>query len=331
MTILAIDMGATKTDLALYAIETVAASGGPQRVKLLHEKRHETCVMPQFKKTVETFLASSKAEGVSAAVVAIAGVLTGDPNQPLLAPNIAWPVIPAEIQAALGVKRVHFLNDLHAIAFGVPTQLKENLCTLNAGKSAAGNRAVMAVGTGLGESILFHHDGGYLPSASEGGHTDFGPTDELEVELWRYFNGLYGHVSYERLLSGDGLEEIYRFSSARQPAGTDEKAALQAPAITQAAMQRRDSVAAQAVRLFAKILAAEAANLALKGLATGGVYIGGGIPPRILPFLQEPAFLQAFVAKGRYRNLLADLPVKVLLNPRVALEGAVNYFLSQPK
>jgi glucokinase len=188
---------------------------------------------------------------------------------------------------------------------------------------------LIAAGTGLGEAILFWDGRTYRPMPSEGGHSDFAPNDDLEIELLRYLRGQYLHVSYERILSGPGLHALYEFlrdTKKNEPTWLAEKIKVGNPAaeIAQAGLQGQAEIAKQALNLFASIYGAEAGNLALKALSLDGVYIGGGIAPKLITKLQDGSFMKAFLNKGRYKKLLSNMPVKVIMNQQTALLGAAS-------
>lgn len=241
--------------------------------------------------------------------------------------NIPWEVDGRQLEGQLGCK-VALCNDLAAAAHGVilmvaAPQAGDRL-TLQEGKPTRGNLGVIAAGTGLGESLAVVHGEGYAVCSSEGSHTEFGPRDEEEVELWRFFRARYGRVSYERLASGMGLVEVFEFYAGLQK--TPEKPWKEgedpAAAIARAGMERRCEVSARALHRFTSVYGAEAGNLALKGLTLGGVWLAGGIAPKIAPFLLEGPFLEAFRDKGRYRPLMERIPVNIALDFNLALRGA---------
>ncbi len=221
------------------------------------------------------------------------------------------------------------------MAYGMVSLPKKELADLHRGKAGPGRGpiAVIAAGTGLGQALLFWDGRDYHPMASEGGHADFAPQSEQEIELLRFLRSEYGHVSYERILSGPGLYNIYRFLRATgfapESAGIKEKMARTdpAPVITEAGLSGEDPLCAEALEMFVSIYGAEAGNLALKALTSGGVYIGGGIAPRILSKLREGKFMDRFLDKGRYRGILSAFPVRVSLNRETALLGAARFAL----
>lgn len=321
------DIGATKAELALFA---------PGKGGLLSPKRQANLKSTDYDSLqallIDFLRQGPSNEKCSSGCLAIAGVVLDDT---IITPNLVWgEVSVAAVRREIGVETLHFINDLHAMAYGVPTQLKTSLLELNAGKQRQGNRAVLAAGTGLGEALLIDTGSGWLPSPSEGGHTDFAPRDSEQEELRRFLSNEFGHVSYERLLSGPGLFNIYRFMRQRDEGEPDWLAQSlkhndPAQVISEAALSRKSALCERAVDMFISIYGAEAGNLALKGLALGGVYLSGGVTLRLLTQFKNETFMKAFSDKGRYAPLLRDIPVKVLLNPRIALEGAMNHLLQR--
>ena len=220
------------------------------------------------------------------------------------------------------------INDLTATAMALPVLAKPELFPLNRAQVRKGETlALLAPGTGLGQALLVYHNGRYIPVPSEGGHADFAPNSPEEIELWQYLQERFGHVSIERVLSGPGLANIYGWlkdtGRYREPAWLSRMMARSDPArtIAEAALRRRTPLCMAALRRFACLLGSAAGNLALTGLATGGVFLGGGICPGILPFLKEDAFITAFITKGRFKDLLAKIPVRVIQNDKAALLG----------
>ena len=238
------------------------------------------------------------------------------------ATNLAWPVDARRVAEVLGIDRVGLVNDLYANAYGIADLGPDDIATLREGDpSMGGNAAVISAGTGLGEAGLFWDRRRYHVFATEGGHTDFAPRDDAEAALRAHLARNHAHVSYERVCSGMGLVAIDDFLSRRDGVGVGR---TDASAITKAALDGTDEVCARALDMMVSIYRAETGNLALKLLATGGIYIGGGIAPRVLRKLQEGAFLEAFDAKGRFSELLSRIPVHVILNDRTALLGAAR-------
>jgi glucokinase len=236
--------------------------------------------------------------------------------------NLAWPVDAKSVARVLEIRRVGLVNDLYANAYGIADLGPDDIATLREGDpSMGGNAAVISAGTGLGEAGLFWDGHRYHVFASEGGHTDFGPRDEDEAALYAHLARNHAHVSYERVCSGMGLVAIHDFLAVREGVGVGR---TDASAITKAALDGSDPVCARALDMMVRIYGAEAGNLALKLLATGGIYVGGGIAPRILTKLQEGSFLEALDDKGRFAGLLSHIPVHVILNDRTALLGAAR-------
>ncbi len=245
--------------------------------------------------------------------------------------NLPWMVDADAIEQQLGIPWVELLNDLEATAWGVAALSPADLLTLQPGApNAHGNRAIIAAGTGLGQAALYWDGKRHHPFASEGGHCDFAPANEQEIELLRFLQQEYGHVSWERLLSGPGLVNIHRFLCSKERHATPLDPAngdLAAQIANRAHIG--DSNCQQAVEIFFRLLAREAANQALKINARGGVYIGGGIAPKNLPWLQRPEFIEHFHAKGRMRALVENMPLHVILNDRIALLGPVGFLGSR--
>jgi glucokinase len=250
--------------------------------------------------------------------------------------NLPWVMDEARLARELGLGQVALLNDLKAIAYAVPRLHENELRTINPGQPALhGPIAVIAPGTGLGEAFLIWDGTDYIACASEGGHADFAPTDPLEGELWRYLHSRYGHVSCERVCSGSGIPNIY--DGLREVGHATESSTFAAqlaaqhdrtPLITQAAIDGADLLCVKTLEVFTAALGAEAGNLAVRVLATGGVYLAGGIPPRIIPQLSDGRFMRAFVEKGRLSSVLSAMPVKVVLT-NAALLGAALYGLER--
>ena len=250
--------------------------------------------------------------------------------------NLPWTVEAARLAGELHLPSTMLINDLEANAWGIASLGDQDQVALNRVKGMpVGNQGVISAGTGLGEAGLFWNGNGYEIFASEGGHCDFAPRTELEIELLRYLVARFGHVSFERIVSGPGLVNVYNFlrdtHRGEEPQWlTDELAqGDQAATISRAAVAGKNVLAEHALDLWISIYGAEAGNLALKLMATGGVFLGGGIAPKIVSKLSGLLFMQAFVSKGRLQPLLESIPVKVITNDKIALFGAARYAVAK--
>ena len=315
--ILAGDIGGTKAQLALF--EDGAHPRSPVR-----EERLPTNGSPSLEALVRQFLATTGATP-SRFVFGIAGPVS---DNKCITTNLPWHVDGEAMASAFGAP-VTLLNDLEANAWGLETLGADDLLVLQPGVKSRGNRALIAAGTGLGEAILVAHGDSWIPTASEGGHVDFGARDSLEDELLRWLRGKYGRVSYERILSGPGLADLYRFfretRRGHEPpevAMAFDRAEQPAAVVTESALDGSCERARLALDRFVQIYGAEAGNLALKALALGGLYVGGGIAPRMLPAITRGGFLQAFFEKGRLSPVLTRIPVSIVLDAKTALWGA---------
>jgi glucokinase len=319
------DIGGTKTLLALFE-----QASGPREPAATAEFR--SADYPGLAPMVRQFLAEAEARA-ECACFDVAGPVVGGRAQ---LTNLPWALDEEILRRDLGLRRVTLLNDLTAVAVSVPHLRPDELHTINPGTpEPRGPLAVVAPGTGLGEAFLVWDGQGYLPCASEGGHADFAPADELQDGLLRFMRERYGHVPYERVCSGSGLPNLYDFlrdaGRDHEPPGFAPKLAEatdRTPLVVQAAVDdpAAHPLAVAAVALFISILGAETGNLALKVLATGGVYLAGGMPGRLIPQLEDGGFMKAFVAKGRFGDRLAATPVQVITT-RAALLGAAIYGL----
>lgn len=326
--ILAGDIGGTKTILGLFA-----PGGGA--LALVREHTYASAAAPSLEAMIADFLGAGGAASVRAACFGVAGAVLGGRAK---LTNLSWTASREGVAALLPGARVALVNDVQATAFGALHLEPGRLHALNAGAppDEPGNVAVIAAGTGLGEGFLVWDGARYRPAASEGGHADFAPRNEAEIELWRFLAARFGRVSYERILSGPGLAALHEFERARSGRAPSPALAARlaagdpAAAVTDAALAREDECCVAALDRFCEIYGAEAGNLALKVLATSGVVVAGGIAPRILPVLTQSAFMQAFTAKGRFADMLARVPVKVVLETRVALIGAAHLAAEEP-
>ncbi|MBI3779783.1 MAG: glucokinase [candidate division NC10 bacterium] len=321
--IIAGDIGGTKTIIGLF--DDAAGRLHGVREETFPSQSHGT-----LEEILDRFLDSASRPPLRAACFGVAGPVVEGKSK---ITNLSWELDERKLAEALQVPRAKLLNDLEAAAYGMLHIDPTNLCLLQPGVKRKGNIAVIAAGTGLGEAILYWDGKGYHPIASEGGHADFAPQTVLEAELLAYLQKEFGHVSYERVLSGPGLFNIYRFlrdgGFALEPEWLHRQIARGDPGamVAQLGLAGEHPLCTRALDLFCSIYGAEAGNLALKALAVGGVYVGGGIAPKILPKLQDGTFIHAFTDKGRFAELMLTIEVNVALNPRAPLIGAANYAL----
>lgn len=323
--ILAGDIGGTKSLLAFFSPD-----GDPRAAR--HERSLPSREYPGLAAVLSDFLREAPGP-VERACFGVPGPVVAGRCE---TPNLPWVVETAELHRLLGVE-VLLINDLEATAYGIATLRAEELVMLSEGQpNPQSNAALIAPGTGLGEAILFWDGRQHRPSASEGGHADFAPRNELEIELLRYLLKTYKHVSYDQVITGRSLRQVYDFfrdtSRGEEPAWLKEELARAtdpAAVISRAALEKRSELCVQALDLWVAVFGAEAGNLALKALATAGVYLAGGIAPKILPKLKDRTFLSAFCDKGRLSALVAQMPVRVILNDKTALYGAARLALEQ--
>jgi glucokinase len=325
--VLAGDIGGTKTNLAVFSVHGAKLRADASQSFPSKQYSGLTPILKEF-------LGGQKC-AIEAACFGIAGPIV---DGRVKTTNLPWIVDSGELRRVLKVDSVALLNDLEAGAYGISTLEEEEFYTLNEGRLVgAGNKAVIAAGTGLGQAILYDDGRCFRPLATEAGHADFAPRDELEIALLRHLIGRFGHVSNERILSGPGLFNIYRFlkedqGMAEPPALSERLSSAEdaSAAISKAALAQEFEICVKTLDLFVSMYGAEAGNLALRTKALRGLYVGGGIAPKILAKLKDGTFMRAFLDKGRYRDLLAAIPVQVVLNERSALRGAAYYaaFLS---
>jgi glucokinase len=320
--ILAGDIGGTKTVVALFE----RASQG------LREVASEVFPSGDYRSLeaiLERFQAAHPGGAIEAACFGMAGAVLGGRGTTT---NLPWEeVVDTSLSAALGGAHVALLNDLQAAALGMLLLPAAQLVELNpTAQARPGNVAVLAAGTGLGEAFLVWDGERHHAVACEGGHTGFAPRNDEEVELLRFLQKEHGRVSWERILSGPGTVDLYRFvratGSEAEPVWLRERMVREDPArvITEVALAGEDPACEHTLALFCSLYGAEAGDLALKTLAVGGVFVGGGIAPRILPALQSGGFRSAFVDKGRFRELLEAMPIHVAMDPRAPLLGAAQ-------
>jgi glucokinase len=323
--ILAGDIGGTKTVLALFEPDG-------DGLRLVRDATFPSREHATFEEILAKFTGEGPPLSVEGACFGVAGAVM---DGRVTTTNLPWTLEEEILAATIKTRKATLLNDLEAAAYGTLHLSLDEKHVLNPGTSRRrrGNIAVIAAGTGLGEAILFYDGQKYQPIASEGGHADFAPQSDLEIELQKYLRQKFGgHVSYERVLSGPGFFNVYSFlrdsGHAPEPEWLAEKIRAGDPSAVTAAtgLAGQDENCMAALDLFSTIYGAEAGNLALKALAVGGVFVAGGIAPKLLPALtKNDAFLRGFFAKGRFSELMRNLHVSVALNPRAPLIGAAYY------
>ena len=329
--ILAGDIGGTKSDLGLFEVEN-------GRLRLVRSARYPNAEYPGLPAVIEAFLGVGPAGGtIEAACFGIPGPVI---HNRASTPNLAWAVDGAAVAAESGVPLAVLINDLVATAEGLPLLADDEVAVLQGGDpEREGNRALIAAGTGLGMALIPRVGSRWVPVPSEGGHVDFAPRTEEEIGLLRYLRERFGRVSVERVVSGPGLFNLYQYLRdagrlTESPRVREALAGSEDPAevVGEAGLAGSEAGCAlcfRALEMFVAAYGAAAGNLALLGTATGGVWLGGGIAPKILPRLSGGLFLQTFVAKGRFVPFLEKVPVRVILNDRTALLGAARHAASQ--
>jgi glucokinase len=324
--ILAGDIGGTKTNVALF--ETSGHALGP----VVRQQTFPSAHYNSLEGILTEFIGQTQLQLTGACFGIAAPVIEGNARTP----NLNWTVSSESLARLLKIERCGLINDLEATAYGIPALRDSQLLTLNAGEERhEGHRALLAAGTGLGMAGIFFRDGHYHPIASEGGHIDFAPRTPDEIELLNYLIEKFaGHVSYERVLSGPGLFNVYCFlrdrGYAEEPAWLAEKiqAGDKTAAVSMAALGDKSPLAVKALDMFVAIYGAMAGNLALLMMSTGGLYVGGGIAPKLREKLKDGTFIKAFTDKGRFSAVLARIPVHIILEDKTALFGAAHATLN---
>ena len=317
--LLAGDVGGTKVRLALYT---------PQAHHSMKEKQYLSKDYPDLSTLIKEFLKEEGATSISSLCVGVAGAVVDGRCRET---NFPWIIDAHLLKEQLQINKVWVINDLEAHAWGLKRLRKNELISLQEGKPMQGNRALVSAGTGLGEVGLFWDGTEHMPFACEGGHVDYAATNETEYALWHFLKKEFSHVSYERILCGSGIFALYRFlvetgRSKRDP-DIEKLSTEDAPQkkITEKAMKRSSTTCMDVIDLFVSIYGAECGNTALKFLSVGGLFIGGGIAPHIVPFFTNRHFLSAFRDKGRFSELLDKIPISIVLNEKTALLGASRY------
>jgi glucokinase len=319
--ILAGDIGGTKTRLAAFDInETLRA---PKFIELYQSSRYSS-----LEEIVSLFLEKYKVK-VEVSCFGFAGTVR---QGQAVATNLPWILNVKDLAGSLQTNNVWLINDLEANAFGIEVLPEEDFCTINVGElDEHGNAGLISAGTGLGEAGLFFDGKRLQPFASEGGHCDFAPKDQEQFELLTYLQARYGNVSWERVLSGTGLFNIYTFlrdtGRGKEPdwLAAEILEGDSAASISRAALAGTSELCDKALTMFISFYGAEAGNLALKLMATAGIYIGGGIAPKIVERMKTPLFMESFASKGRLQRVLRRIPVHIILNDKTALLGAAQY------
>ena len=318
--ILAGDVGGTKVHLGLYDFTE-------GKLQCTRDKQYPAREYSGLEEIVKEFLG---ADTVTAACFGVPGPVR---NGRLRLTNLPWTLDSRELAAGLVIDHVFLINDLEANGYGIAELSADQIYTLSDGDaSQTGNRALIAAGTGLGEALLIWNGHIHVPNPSEGGHSDYAPRNEDEIDLLRFLKQKYnGRISFERVISGMGLTNIYEFlrevRGMAEPVWLAERMAAEDPnaVITELALAAKSEICEKTLDMFVSAYGAEAGNLALKLLSVGGVYIGGGIAPRILEKLKDGTFMKAFTDKGRLSQLLINMPVRIILESRAALLGAAAY------
>lgn len=318
--ILAGDVGGTKTDLSLLRL----ARGGLEPVR---EGSYPSAEFGSLAELVLEFLQPGETPP-DAAAFGVPGPVLGDV---IRLTNLPWTIDREQLSRSTGIERIRLLNDLEAAAYGVLAMSPEHTVTLNQGVERPGHRVVIAAGTGLGQAILHWDGSAHRPVATEGGHAGFAPRDEEQIELFRFLHRRYDRVSWERVLSGPGLESIFDFYSQGQGHGIEpaieqriEAGEPVAAVVGEAGVAGTSATCRRAVDLFLRLYGAQAANLALTTFALGGVYVGGGIIRKMLPRAADGPFREGFLDVGRFRDFVESIPVHAIREPRTAVEGAAR-------
>ena len=310
MKIVAGDIGGTKVLLQLVDVS--------QAGRLVSaEERYESNAYATFDAMLKAFFDAHVAGPVAAACFAVAGPVFGDHAE---VTNLTWKMDATALAKAFAIGRVSLINDFYAVALGVPILAHGDFLVLNAGSRVNfGPIAILGAGTGLGQANLVHEGAKWNVVPSEGGHADFAPQDEEQTRLFLSLHAKYGHVSWERLLSGAGLVNIHNFLT-----GEDRPYDETLPMEIAKALAAGDAIAARTFAIFVDIYGAEAGNMALRLLARGGVYLAGGVAAKNVEQFTDGRFMQAFLRKGRFQHILADIPVNLITNPKVGLLGAAE-------
>jgi glucokinase len=323
VTVLAGDIGGTKTNLAMY-------QGTEDGLTLLKQERYPSEEYTSFIDVLKKFLRDNSNATPDAVCLGVAGpVLEGTVELT----NLGWMLDVADVKKELGIERAALLNDLEVTAYGLAGLQADDFITIHPGnESSRGNMAIVAPGTGLGEAGLYWSGRSHHPFATEGGHCDFAPRTDLDIEFFTFLREKYGVVSWERVVAGPAIADIYTFlrdvKKRPEPGWLTAELEQQqddSAVISKAAVQQKAPICIETMEHFVRYLAHESANLVLKMKAVGGLFLGGGIPPKIAPLLQQPAFMQHYMDCDRMQHLLEGIPVRIIKNDKTALIGAAWY------
>jgi glucokinase len=320
--ILAGDVGGTKINIALY-------NATQDNVELIKEAKYHSAEHNSFTEVIQKFLNENKLETPERICAGVAGPVF---HGKVRITNLPEELDAEEIKKAAGAKEVSLLNDLEVTAYGLASLKKQDIITLHQGNpDIKGNIAIIAPGTGLGEAGLYWDGKNYYPFPTEGGHSDFSPRTDLDIDLFHFLQKKYGIVSWERLIAGPGIHDIYLFlrdlRKKQEPEWLTKELANDDPSavISKAGVENKDEICVEAMELFVCYLARESSNLVLKMKATGGLFLGGGIPPKIASLLQKEIFLKNYFDCDRMEDLLQNVPLKIITNDKTALLGAAYY------
>ncbi len=312
------DIGGTKTNIAYF-------EPAGDRLEIKVEEKYPSKDHKSLDEIVQDFIQKHSLK-VEKACFGIAGAIR---HETVKTTNLPWKIDAESLKGVLSGAKTHLINDLEANAWGIQALSDDEFVTLQEIKEPLiGNRALISAGTGLGEAGLYFDGKQYHPFATEAGHADFAPRNDKEMALLKYLSKPFGHVSYERVLCGHGLYNIYQFLNDYNKKSISEEISHElkkddpAVVISKYALEKKDPICEEALDMLVSFYGAEAGNMALRYMAFGGVYLGGGIAPKILEKLKTSLFLEAFLSKGRFRALLESFPIKVILNDKTALIGA---------
>jgi glucokinase len=323
ITVLAGDIGGTKTNLAFYqATET--------GLKVLQTGRYPSAEYTSCEAILQQFLSDNNCSAPDRICLGVAGPVL---NGKVELTNLTWNIDIKEVQRAMGVEAVFLLNDLESMAYGLAGLTEEDFITIHAGNDAStGNMAINAPGTGLGQAGLYWNGENHFPFPTEGGHADFAPRTDLDFALLKFLQKEYGVVSWEKVVAGPAIVDIYRFlrdvKKMEEPAWLKEaleQETVDSAIISGAAIEQKAAICVETMELFVRYLARESSNLVLKMKATGGLFLGGGIPPKIAPLLLQKQFMEHFMDCDRMQHLLENIPIRIIKNDKTGLIGAAYY------